>query len=54
MSFYKCSHERKLIVMSSNPLSMASYFVWKDTTGFDGDKTECYDCYLKRREHDML
>ena len=49
MSFYKCGHERRMIAMDSDALSMAAYFVWKDTTGYDGDKTECWDCYNKQR-----
>lgn len=48
MTKYKCGHESKMIITDSSPLVISSYLVWKDSTGFDGDKTECFDCYCKR------
>ena len=50
MTFYKCGHNRKMIVIDNRLFSMASYFNWKDTTGFEGDRTECWNCYNKRRK----
>ena len=49
-TYYKCGDNRRMIVIDSNELSLATYFVWKDTYGFDGDKSMCWDCYLKRRK----
>ena len=49
--FYKCGHGRKVIIMDSNILAMATYLGWKDDTGFDGDCTECWPCYCKRNIH---
>jgi len=43
---YKCGHKTDgLIIMDSNELSMTAYLIWKDSVGFDGDKTKCWDCY---------
>lgn len=50
MSFYKCGHNRKVIILDSNPLSYSAYLGWKDDKGFNGDKTKCWDCYCKNRE----
>jgi hypothetical protein len=43
---YKCGHNSKIILMSK--ASLANWLIWKDTTGIDGDKTECYPCFIKR------
>ena len=48
MAFYKCGHERGLVIMDSNPLSLIEYFNWKDEFGYDGDKSLCWDCYCKK------
>jgi hypothetical protein len=47
---YKCGHETKAIVMDNNPLSLAAYLTWVDDTGFEGDNSECFECYCKRTE----
>ncbi len=48
MTYYKCGHDRGIIVLSDNVVGIMNYFEWKDSTGFDGDKTECHKCYVKR------
>lgn len=46
---YACGHECVTVIMDSNDvLSFAAYFDWKETTGFDGDMSECFDCYCER------
>jgi len=48
---YKCGHTHKgMIVMNNSSPAFASWMVWKDRTGFDGDKSECFDCFLERVE----
>lgn len=50
---YGCGHVSKgMIIMDSSAPAMAHYMVWQDSTGFDGDKSECFDCFLKRIERD--
>lgn len=44
---YKCGHERGIVIMDSNILSMTAYFMWKDSTGYDGNKTQCWECYCQ-------
>jgi hypothetical protein len=45
---YGCGHTHKgLIIMDSNLLSIAAYLDWKDSVGLDGDKSQCFDCYIK-------
>jgi len=48
-SYYKCGHERRLIVIDSNPLSLALYLVWKEDKGFKGDKSQCFDCWCNSK-----
>jgi len=47
MSFYKCGHGRKPVFMDANVLSYSAYLVWKESTGFEGDKTQCWECFCK-------
>ncbi len=48
MSFYKCGHNRHPVFMKKDILSYASYLEWRESTGFEGDKSECYNCFCKR------
>jgi 7-cyano-7-deazaguanine synthase in queuosine biosynthesis len=48
--FYKCGHNRQIIILDSNLLSMSSYEIWKDSVGFNGDKSQCWECYCKDEE----
>ena len=50
MTKYKCGHESEVIIMDSNPLSISAYLNWKDTVGFDGNKSKCFDCYCKEEK----
>lgn len=47
MSFYKCGHGRDIIFLDDNVLSLIHYETWRETDGFDGDKSKCFPCYLK-------
>lgn len=47
MTKYKCSHECDTIIMNNDIIGLSIYMDWKDTKGFDGDKSECFDCYCK-------
>lgn len=44
---YQCGHNPKVTIMDSNPLSMSAWLDWKDSVGFDGNKTQCWECYCK-------
>lgn len=48
MTKYKCGHESNYVITSLTPDVNAHYNVWRTTTGFDGDKSECFECYCKR------
>lgn len=43
---YKCGHKSEAIIVNNSALVIAEWIVWKDSVGFDGDKTKCFDCYL--------
>lgn len=43
---YRHTH-KGVIIMDVNLLGLATYLDWKDSTGFDGDKSQCFDCYTK-------
>ena len=46
---YGCGHTHKgLIIMDSNALE------WANDTGLDGDKSECFDCYLKKQDKERI
>ena len=48
MTEYKCGHKTSgVIIMDSNPLSITAYLEWKDSVGFDGDSSQCFDCWCK-------
>lgn len=48
MTKYACHETKGVIILDSNPLSMAAWLEWKDSTGFDGDSSECWPCYCER------
>lgn len=46
---YKCGHNTNgVIIMDSNPLSISAYLDWKDSVGFEGDSSQCFDCYCAK------
>ena len=50
MTKYKCGHKSDTILMENTIIGMSEYLVWKDSVGFDGDKSLCFDCYLKNKQ----
>lgn len=46
---YKCGHNSKPIVMDDCELSLSIYLKWKNTVGFKGDGSKCWECYCKNR-----
>jgi len=49
MTKYKCGHEVNTIIMQDSILSITSWMDWKDTKGFNGDKSECFDCWCDNK-----
>ena len=45
MTKYKCGHKCDTIIANNSPLMIADWLEWKDDVGFDGDKSQCWDCY---------
>ncbi len=45
--FYKCGHPRGIVILDDNCLSLSAYYEWKDSKGFDGDKSQCWKCWCK-------
>jgi hypothetical protein len=52
MTKYKCGHECDTIFANSNPFMILQWVCWKDTVGFDGDKSMCWDCFCKEKRGD--
>lgn len=56
MSDYLCGHNSKPVFLTNNVFSlqscMAEWSVWRITTGFEGDKSECFRCYHKRKKQE--
>jgi hypothetical protein len=49
MNKYKCGHKSDTIIMNTTELALAFYFIWIKTTGYDGNKSECFNCYCNRK-----
>ena len=49
MTKYNCGHEINLIILDSNILSLSAYLEWKDSVGFNGNKTKCWECYCEKK-----
>ena len=47
MTSYKCGHSHDVIAACNNPLSIFTYLEWRETVGLDGDKSLCWDCFIK-------
>lgn len=47
---YKCGHSSEIIIMNGGVLSISAWLEWKDSVGFDGDKSQCWECYCKEKE----
>jgi len=47
---YKCGHKGKPIFLSNNLLSITAWFEWKDTVGFNGDNSQCWECWCDNKK----
>lgn len=47
MTEYNCGHKSEVVILDDNVLSMTAYFEWVETVGFDGDKSQCFNCWCK-------
>jgi len=45
MTKYKCGHKSDTIIMNDSILGISAWFDWKDTVGYEGDKSQCWKCY---------
>ena len=48
MMRYKCGHKSETIIMNTTVLGMADYTEWMGSSGFQGDKSLCWNCYIKK------
>ena len=44
---YACGHNSKPIILDDNELSMSAFLDWCSSTGWQGDKTQCWGCYCE-------
>ena len=49
MKYKSCGHKSEAIILDSNLLSIAAYLEWKDTVGFDGNKSLCWNCWCNQK-----
>ena len=47
--YYKCGHNRKPVFLSNGDISYAAYLQWKETVGFEGNKSKCWECFCKEK-----
>ena len=52
MSFYKCGHDRKPVLLTKSVVDYSAYLEWIGSTGFEGDKSECWRCFCNRLNKD--
>ena len=50
MTKYKCGHKSDAIIIDNNILSITAYLEWKDSVGYDGDKSQCWECWCKEEK----
>lgn len=50
MTEYKCGHKGEVILLDSNPLSLAAWLDWVDSVGWGGDKSQCWECYCNKNK----
>ena len=48
MTDYKCGHSSDVIIMGSNALSIIAWLEWKNSVGWGGDKSMCWECWCKK------
>jgi hypothetical protein len=41
------------VVLDNNEFSVAGYHDWVKTTGYEGDKSQCWDCYVADVEREL-
>lgn len=44
---YGCGHKGEPVVLDDNEVSAVAYFEWKESAGFEGDKSKCFKCWCK-------
>jgi hypothetical protein len=49
MSDYKCGHDRKMVIISSNVLSLLHYVEWRDEQVDSGLMELCSMCWNKKQ-----
>jgi hypothetical protein len=52
MTKYACGHTPDMLILDNSPLAITAWVVWKDTVGFNGDKSQCFHCYCKELRGD--
>ena len=53
-NYYKCGHDRKhLFLDMEDSFVMVNYFIWRSSKGFLGDKSKCFDCYIKELKEEI-
>ena len=48
MTDYKCGHKTSgIIILDDNVLSLTAYLEWSESVGVFGDKSQCWECWIK-------
>ena len=50
---YKCGHESEMILLDDCPTCFSAYLIWKDSVGYNGDKSLCWKCWNKKRREEI-
>jgi len=49
---YKCGHKSAPVILNDNEMSISAYWDWKDSTGWNGNKSQCWKCYCNAQNKD--
>jgi len=47
MTMYKCGHESDTVFLEGKKLTMEKFKEWRDTVGYNGNKSLCLKCWLE-------
>jgi len=47
MTKYKCGHETDFIITSGDIMAITTWITWKESVGFEGNRSQCWECYCK-------
>lgn len=51
---YACGHKGKPIFLDDNALSITAFYDWCESTGWQGDRSQCWECYCEESKNKLI